>query len=175
MEELIAQIIDSVQNSSFFGSAIDVWKEIAIISSLILGFCLVIVVYKLRGIIKEEFLEVTAEISPPEEPTTAHDARWAEIKRHFYSDNNSEWKFAVIEADKLVEDVLKSAGFPGDTMGDRLMSILPGQLPHIDALWKAHKMRNSIAHDHNFQLHHGEVMEVIDIFEVTLRELGAID
>jgi hypothetical protein len=101
-------------------------------------------------------------------------ARWEEVIRHMDSNVEAQWRFAIIEADKLVDDLLRRAGFPGDGMGERLMNIKSGELQTIDDLWEAHKLRNRIAHDINYFLRYTEAKRAIGQFEATLRELNAL-
>ena len=101
-------------------------------------------------------------------------SRWEEIVRHFDSTKEAEWKFAIIEADKLVDDLLKQAGYPGDTMGERLMNIEQGQLLSLQGLWEAHKIRNKLAHDVNYFLRYAEARQAIKFFEEALKELQII-
>jgi hypothetical protein len=99
--------------------------------------------------------------------------QWNDIVRHIESPREGEWKFAVIEADTIVDAVLKNY-FPGDTMGERLMNINKTQLLSIDGLWEAHKVRNRLAHEPNYFLRHAEALRAIRMFEATLKELGSI-
>ncbi len=110
----------------------------------------------------------------PKASPGAMTARWEEIVRHLNSNVEAQWRFSLIEADKLVEDILRRAGFPGDTMGERLTNIQSGQLETIDGLWEAHKLRNRIAHDLNYFLRYTEAKRAIGQFEATLRELSAL-
>lgn len=100
--------------------------------------------------------------------------QWNDILRHVDSIHEGEWKFAVIEADTIVDNILKNY-FPGDTMGDRLMNIDKTKLLSIDDLWEAHKIRNRLAHDPNYFLRHAEALRAVRLFESTLRELGAVE
>lgn len=101
-------------------------------------------------------------------------SKWGEIVRHFESVKEAEWKFAIIEADKLVDDLLKQAGYPGDTMGERLMNIEKGQLLSLQGLWEAHKIRNKLAHDTNYFLRYAEARQAVKFYEEAIRELGVI-
>lgn len=101
-------------------------------------------------------------------------SKWEEIMRHMGSDREAEWKFAIIEADKLVDDLLRTASYPGDTMGERLMNIEKGQFLSLEGLWEAHKIRNKLAHDVNYFLRYAEARRAIQLYENTLRELGLI-
>lgn len=101
-------------------------------------------------------------------------SKWQEIMRHMDSDREAEWKFAIIEADKLINDSLRLAGYPGDTMGERLMNIEKSQLLSLEGLWEAHKIRNKLAHDVNYFLRYSEARRAIQFYENTLRELGVV-
>ena len=104
----------------------------------------------------------------------ASQSRWEEILRHVDSAKEAEWKFAIIEADKFVDDLLKSAGYLGDSMGERLMSIEKGQIANLDGLWEAHKIRNKLVHDINYFLRQAEARKAIQLYENVLRELGVV-
>jgi len=99
--------------------------------------------------------------------------QWDDILRHIDSPREGEWKFAVIEADTLTDNILKNY-FPGDTMGERLMNIDKTKLLAIDDVWEAHKIRNRLAHDTNYFLRHAEALRAIHLFENALKELGVI-
>lgn len=170
----LAQINNSLIEYDFSGLITDL-KIISFFISIVFGFGFFYIIYKLRALIQQDLQMIATEVNPPKEPVSAYDTRWQEIKRHLQSVNQSEWKFAIIEADKLVDDVLKSAGYIGDSMGERMMSIEPRQLRSLDRLWRAHKIRNLLVHDANFELRRPTALEAIDGFESAIREMGGID
>jgi len=59
-------------------------------------------------------------------------------------------------------------------MGERLKQIIPAQLVNIDELWQAHKIRNRLVHEENFELREHEAKRVIEIYKKALDELEAI-
>ena len=99
---------------------------------------------------------------------------WNDIMRHIESPREGEWKFAIIEADKLVDQVLANH-FPGESMGERMMNIDKTHLLSIDGLWEAHKLRNRLAHEPNAFIRHAEALRAIRMFEATLKEVGVIE
>ncbi len=169
----LAQLIDylpEIENSGMFGTI----KLILMAASIIFGVLFLIVIIKLGGLTSHR-LDIIQEILPPQAAAGgASNARWMEVQKHINSNREAEWKFAVIEADKLVDEILKQAGFPGETLGERLMSIERGQLATLDELWNAHKTRNKLAHDTNYFMRYAEGKKAVEQFEKTLRELGAI-
>jgi hypothetical protein len=71
-----------------------------------------------------------------------------EIEKMAESDNMYELRHAVIEADKLVDYVLKKKGYGGETFADRLRNAEKDiDQKTYQNLWKAHKIRNQIAHE----------------------------
>lgn len=159
-----------------WGNLIATLKTIAIMVVAVCVVVLIIIVLKSRRMIQEEIASAikAADLTPPKEAKGAYDARWQEIRNHVQSFKEAEWKLAVIEADKLVDDVLRVAGYPGETMGERLMMIKPDQLVNIQNLWDAHKLRNLLVHDANYQLTHKQAVWCVEAFESVLHELGAL-
>ncbi len=154
----------------------EIWnivKLILTVASVLLGILLVIVIIKINRLAAVK-INLVKTIMPPSPATSGLNARWVEIEKHINSTREAEWKFAVIEADKMADDLLKNSGFPGDTMGDRLMNIQPGQLTTLQGLWEAHKIRNRLVHDTNYFLRYTEAKRAVGLYEKTLKELQAI-
>lgn len=77
-------------------------------------------------------------------------AKRNEISNLSKSQNIIELKHAVIEADKLVDYILKRKGYSGATFADRLRSAQPYiDKYQYDAIWQGHKIRNLIAHEND--------------------------
>ena len=155
------------------GGFVDTLKMVLSFLSVILAILFVYVLLKFRELGDQP--NVVSELVPPAPARGgALQARWDEILRHMDSAKEAEWKFAVIEADKLLDSVLRKAGFPGDMLGERLMNIQEGQLATLDGLWEAHKIRNRLAHDADYFLRYSEAKRAIGAYEQTLKELGVL-
>ena len=153
---------------------VDVLKTIAFFVSLILLILFVSIWLRLYVLVKPDH-PISAHITPPQPaPGGPMMARWEEITRHLDSVKETEWKFAIIEADKLVEDALKKAGFPGVGLGERLSNISPDQLQSRNDVWEAHKLRNRIVHEINYFLRYTEAKHAIEQYSRALKELGSI-
>lgn len=99
-------------------------------------------------------------------------SRWQTIDQMSRTDG-SGLKNAVSEADKLLDYVLKQSGVPGDTMGDRLKA--SGQrFSDLNSIWRAHKLRNALAHEIGFDLVPSQAREALGDFERGLKDLGAL-
>ena len=73
--------------------------------------------------------------------------RLSDIIIHIDSPHPNDWKLAIIEADIILDDVLKQQGYVGNSLGERLKSISTNQLNSLNDAWEAHKVRNRIAHE----------------------------
>lgn len=102
-------------------------------------------------------------------------AKWAVIKLTAESGPGG-LKNAITEADKLVDFALRGAGVAGDTMGERLKAARSrfGSNSTYDALWRAHKLRNALAHEVGFDLVPSQAREALQGFERGLKDLGAL-
>ncbi len=100
---------------------------------------------------------------------------WEGIRTKLLSDNQSDWRLAIIEADIYMDKLLDDRGYHGDTTSDKLKQITPAELASIQIAWEAHKVRNRIAHDGaSFTLTQPEARRVLSYFEIVFRDLGAI-
>ena len=102
-------------------------------------------------------------------------SRFEDISKHILSDNPNDWKLAIIEADIVLDDTLKQAGYGGMSLGERLKSITPSQLSSLDDAWQAHKVRNQIAHSGaDFVLTKRLAEDTIKQYRRVFAELGAL-
>ena len=101
---------------------------------------------------------------------------WTSVRSKLLSENQSDWRLAIIEADIYLDRVLDQKGFYGDTLGDKFKQITPEKLPSIQIAWEAHKVRNRIAHDGSgFVLTMPEARRVLSYYEIVFRDLEVID
>ena len=99
---------------------------------------------------------------------------WASIEGHFFKGDENDLKVAIIEADKLLEEALREAGIRGINLGDRLKNIKSSQLPNLEQVWQAHRLRNQIVHESTFKLKRDLAERALDIYETTLKQLGLL-
>lgn len=83
------------------------------------------------------------------------------------------WQLAIIQADKLLDQALRERGVAGTTLGERLKNAKP-YLSNIDHVWRAHKLRNHIAHDSDATVSKRQASDAMKIFKRALTDLGAL-
>jgi hypothetical protein len=91
------------------------------------------------------------------------------------SENESDWRLAVLEADLILEDMLEKIGYPGATIGDKLKGIERSDFNTIDQAWEAHRTRNLIAHEGgDFRITNREARRVVGLYEQVFKEFHFI-
>lgn len=97
--------------------------------------------------------------------------KWDMVEK--MSQGGGSLRDAVSEADKLLDYALKHSGVRGETMGERLR-YSGKRFTDIDAIWRAHKVRNALAHDATFDLVPEQAREAIRDLKQGLKDLGAL-
>ena len=107
---------------------------------------------------------------------TAHDfedhPRFAIIQGYMSSSSEALWRIGIMEADNMLQEVLREKGYLGVDIGEMLKS---ASFKTIDLAWDAHKLRNRIAHEgSDFVLTEREAKRAFTLYESVFRELKAI-
>lgn len=101
--------------------------------------------------------------------------RWDRVVELLTSPVPSDWRVGIIEADAMLDSLVTSLGYEGDTLGEKLKSIEKGNFPTIDEAWEAHKVRNRIAHDGvEFQIDEVEKNRIFKLYEKVFSDAGYI-
>ena len=102
-----------------------------------------------------------------------YQTRFLKIENPLSRENKLSYNAAVIEADKLLDRALMELGIPGKTMGERLKAS-SGRFSQLNSVWYAHKQRNQIAHEQDFNLEYNQAKHALASFRQALKDLGAI-
>lgn len=100
---------------------------------------------------------------------------WRHVTGHFARGDENSLKVAVIEADNLLDEALRLAGYRGANLGERLKKITSAELPLINEIWEAHKIRNRLAHESGFRLDRGTAERALEVYQKVFQDLGILD
>lgn len=128
-----------------------VWLIVFFIIAII-GFGIFIVLHKKKRFTKEEARKMLS--------------LWSEIES--LAETHPEQ--AVLKADKLLDYALTKLRYEG-SLGEKLKKAAP-LFSDINGVWKAHKLRNSIAHDVDAKNDPRSFTTAIRAFQHALQDLG---
>lgn len=130
--------------------------------------------------------EVTAyaleKIAPSEEdekhsvenitsPLRQTNERWQKVEKHIESQNPTDWRLAILEADIILDEMLQKMGYHGAGIGEMLKSVEKSDFLTLDAAWEAHKVRNNIAHQgSDFVMSHPEAKRTVNLYKQVFEE-----
>jgi len=182
IEYLFDKILDILRPIIAFFTNPHTWTVLGIISSIISILAIAIIIFSLvrmREIQLYEKREIDHEIHEAllrdKEKERTENPRWHYILTLIESSNESDWRVAIIEADTMLEEVLRGKGFSGETVSELLEGARSSGYTTIQSAWDAHIVRNQIAHQGSeFPLSQVEGRRVIKMFQNTFEELGAI-
>ena len=105
--------------------------------------------------------------------TEYYQSRFLELENRLRQDNPATYSLAIINGDKLLDKALIEMGIPGKTMGDRLKRG-GGRFTNLNAVWRAHKLRNAIAHETDLEVGYKQATNALEVYKQALKDLGAI-
>jgi hypothetical protein len=182
IEYLFAKILAVIKPIIAFLTNPHTWSVLGVISSLLSLFFIAVIIFSLvrmREIQIHEKHEIDHEIHEALERDRQaeknENPRWHYIQTILESSNDSDWRVSIIEADTMLEDILREKGFTGESVSDLLESARSAGYQNIQTVWDAHIIRNKIAHEgSDFPLTQMEARRTIRMYEVFFQELGVI-
>ncbi len=98
---------------------------------------------------------------------------WLKIENGLDRGNIDSYQFAVMSADKLLDQAMKESGIAGDKMSERLKNGKK-KFTNANQVWAAHKVRNQIAHEADTKINELGARRSLSAFKKALKDLGAI-
>ncbi len=155
------------------------WSVIGIISILSSIFFLTILIFslvRLREMQLEDKKEIDYEIKKAlkkeRDKSGNENSKWKNILYLSESISESDWRISIIEADLLLEEGLKEKGLTGNSLGELLDSAKGSGYTYLQNAWRAHLIRNQIAHEGaKFPLSKVETRRIIKLYEDFLKEI----
>lgn len=98
--------------------------------------------------------------------------QWATIESYTAA---GQWREAIMNADILLDKALQLHHAPGASVGERLKAA-GRYLPKwtLDQAWRAHKVRNNLAHELHYQLSEAEAKAALNDFKQVLIKFGLL-
>ncbi len=101
--------------------------------------------------------------------------RWQSIVNRSRINSPEAMKLAVIDADNLVDELLKRMGLEGEHMADRLENLTTEDFRSLDRIWDAHRLRNRLVHESGFVVSREEAWKAIEDYASFLKEIRVIE
>lgn len=149
------------------------WYQI--LALIVIVFALYVLVYSamMYNEVRAREREAYRPVKIKEQEANARRVQWEVILGHVNSANHAEWKLAVLEADKMLEDILDERGYVGAGLGEKLKDA-NGKFKTVQLAWEGHKLRNRIAHEQQLEMTNKMARDAAAQFQAVFEELGVI-
>ncbi len=166
------------QASHFFNSFVETVSAISIFISLLIVMGIMYSKFKYKETVESFKASQSSQASTEVEnvdlsrfQAAEPDPRWKQIERHMAANSQAEWRVAILEADIILYDMLDQMGYQGDTIADKLKQVDKANFATLDDAWRAHKIRNIIAHEGaNYELSREEAERTMRLFKKVFEE-----
>lgn len=152
-----------VLNSILYSPELILVQAASLVLSIIL-FVWWVKLLRKTGLVRMQFLQVREAFTETPVPKAKVLLKWKSVQKRLNSNDEAQWKLAIIEADAILDELIKALGYSGNTMGERMKKIKPQQFPYLDDAWRVHKVRNFIAHDPTYRLKRDAVERALEIY-----------
>ena len=102
-----------------------------------------------------------------------YQAKFLKLENGLNKNNAATFMKTVIDGDKLLDKAMMELGIPGKNMGERLKHS-KDKFTDINAVWRAHKLRNALAHEDDLEITYRQAATALAIYKQALKDLGAI-
>ncbi len=154
-----------------------IFVALSLFISLLLATLIIYCVIRLLQIRHHERLKFEAA----QETVKAHDVprsqlRWRRIVEEVSSEDEQKMRLGILEADIMLNELLDSLGYKGETMADKMRQVDRANFNTIDLAWEAHRARNAIAHQGTATpLTLREARHIIGLYEKIFREFRFVE
>jgi len=155
----------------------DLQKDLYLLKLIYLGFSLILIPPIIYFLARSSFLQWYFLTDLMELLTfkpfglRKREREWRRITGYLAEGTEDAYKLAIIEADNLMNQILKRLGIPGTNIEERLKNATPSQIPNLEKLREAHQFRNNIVHDPALKVELDKTREILGEYEKTLKDL----
>ncbi len=182
MEYVFGKIVEIANPIFNFFTNPHTWTIIGIISTIfsVIFLCIIIFslvrMYEIQVFDKDEINhEIHEALAKQKERDRNSNPKWQYVLTLMESPNSSDWRVAIMEADSMMEDILKEKGLSGGTVSELLEGAKESGYSSIQDAWDAHLTRNKIAHEGtDFPISQIEGRRVIKMYQNFFEELRVI-
>lgn len=154
-----------------------IFVALSLFISLLLATLIIYCVIRLLQIRHHERLRFEAAqstVAARDVPRTQ--LRWNRIKEEVGSEDEQKMRLAILEADIMLNELLDTLGYKGETMADKMRQVDRANFNTIDLAWEAHRARNAIAHQGSAAaMTLRDSRRIISLYEKIFREFRFIE
>lgn len=100
---------------------------------------------------------------------------WKRIVKLVKTGDELHRKQAIVLADKLLDEMLEKANWPGKTLTEKLENTSTAQMPDLNKMIEMHKISETIIQNPIFSITHKEALQILLTYEQTFQNFELIE
>jgi len=173
----------AAQTIKFGGLRISLWwwpfvfaffKNTLILLDILIVFAILLTISRYRTLSPKIYDAVAQAVSAGRLSPGKLQRKWEEVRELGASERLEERERGLEKAEKLLDDILKMSGVPGENLAKRLESIPENQLNFQDDLMWVYRFRESLIADPSFTPDEEEIKRAFYVYERTLKDLDVV-
>ena len=100
--------------------------------------------------------------------------RWRAIMKRLESDDERQYRAAILEADKFVYEAMAEQGYSGGNFAERIAQIPPGSFDTLDVVRDVHTLSKKIIFDDNVRITKQQAQNALAVYEQFLKDLDVL-
>ncbi len=170
MESLLAaqnilNALETFWNESWFMALLKFFALVYVLV-VVADIIMLLMLSDLRASLRENFTGSNRPLVKPKK----YIKRWESILSRLSTDNTSQYKVAILEADAFAEEVLEALGFGGNNMKERLDQVSDYAFETKGDLITGHAVRNRVIQEASFEPTKEEAEATLRYFSNFFRE-----
>ena len=156
----------------YFSFALQVYGVILGIVFLVVGIIFFVKYHKVsREIIVQKHARLAKKVikAKPE-----FSSRWEPLRLAMRSNDLNELRVAMIDADTLIEELLREQGIQGDTMSSLISEATFSGIIGMDTVARFHRLRNRVVHESTFAPNPENLRSALIALDQVLMRWGVI-
>jgi hypothetical protein len=181
-----------VHHTGFFGPVIDgvafvagvviaiisfIWFVYSILAYALSALLVLVIFASLAGLfyIRSEELLLYSTLPPLEKAEHHRGSFWQSHLEDAMSSDPKRWRQGILEADKMLGELLGSLGYQGATTAEKIRQIPENAFVTLPLVWEAHRIKNFVAApSSDFILTQREAFRVMKLYEQVFEEFNFI-
>lgn len=155
------------------GFLLAAWTLYSGVAYSVSGMLAFSIVSSVLGVVFIRYRELSKYGVLPPETADAHPlrARWKKLLEGAMTSDPKQWRESILEADRMLGDLLKKLGYQGETTADMLRVIPDDAFITLPQAWEAHRVRNFVSQRaSDFILTQREAFRIVKLYEQVFEE-----
>lgn len=100
---------------------------------------------------------------------------WLQVLKRLETKSPIQLKAAVVDCEKIFDEVMKISGIKGKSMDERLEQLNPAEVENLKDVLEAHNIGKRIKDDPNFEVSYDQAKHILKIYKKTFQDFGMLD